>query len=65
MPNLRGASSVGRGDEGSSCAARAVGGEEMRVGDVEGAAFCGAVADLSRFHQEVTTGFRGLRILCR
>ena len=65
MPNLRGASPVGRGDEGSSYAARAVGGEETKVGDVEGAAFGGAVADPSRSHHDVPTEFSDLQFIFR
>ena len=40
MPNLRGASPVGRDDGGRSYAARAGGGGENRVDDVEGARMC-------------------------
>ena len=65
MPNLRGASPVSRGDEGSSYAARAVGGEETRVGDVERAAFGGTVPDPSRSHHDVVTGFSDLQFIFR
>ena len=40
MPNLRGASPVGRDDGGRSHAARAGGKGESRVGDVDGARTC-------------------------
>ena len=56
MPNLRGASPVGRGDGGRSYAARAVSEEESWVGVKEETAFGGAVVDPSRFHHEDAMG---------
>ena len=45
MPNLRGASPVGRGDEGHSCAARWSAGEESGVSLEEELSFGGAEVD--------------------